>query len=443
MVRRRIWSALTFMLVISGGQAIAENPEVEINLLHPLALEQCIQLALEESSDMRKARLDFAVQNLRVKNSRAQYLPEILLNGRYRFSKQANFGFKHRNYDLGLAGRYTLWDHGQREANYSQAKERRNATESRNERIKQSLIFQMTQAYYDVLKSQELVKVSTKILARSKENTAATEVHVQVGNLIPADIATSQVREANDELNLLSNDNDLKIAKATLPRLMGLKPGTSIALAEDTDYDRYRERGEIEITEMSVKDAIQRASTNRPEFKEIRSFLSQLESDLTHAQLNRWPQLDANFNYAVNLDDYLHDRENFGDFRSWDFTTQLKFPIFDGGATRRQGQEVALLIEQTREDAKDLERSIALEVRQAYLNVKRAERAVQISGTQVRNAESSLEVIRGRFEQELAFLLELLDAQTEFAQAFTNQVRSFYDYKIARSALEHAMGTLK
>ena len=97
--------------------------------------------------------------------------------------------------------------------------------------------------------------------------------------------------------------------------------------------------------------------------------------------------------------------------------------------TKRRVQEAELSLEQTREDASDLERSIALDVRQAYLNLRRAERAVEISNTQVRNAELSLQVIQGRFEQELSILLELLDAQTGFAQALTNQVRAFYDYK--------------
>ena len=442
MIRWRTLFGLAIALMLLIRHTDAKEPDVEIDLSKPLTLERCIELALENSSDMRNARLEFAIQDLRVKNARAQFLPEVSISSRYEISDRVDFGFKRANYDLDISGRYTLWDRGQRGANYLQAKERRKSTENRNERIKQGLIFQIVQAYYDVLKTQELVKVSKEILARSQENTAATKVHVQVGNLIPADVATSQVREANDELSLLSNENALKIATATLPRLMGLEPGAEVILAEDSDYAQYLDSGEIKVTDMAIEEAIELAYENRPEFKELNSLLAQLEADVKLARLARLPQLDADLNYAVNLDDYLHERENFGQFRSWDFTTRLNFPIFDGGVTKRRVQEVNLLLNQTREDAKDLERSIALEVRQAYLNLKRAERAIDISGTQVRNAESSLEVIRGRFQQELAFLLELLDAQTEFAQALTNQVRSFYDYKIARSALQRAMGTL-
>ena len=441
MLRWKIWLVLLLSSLVPLI-GLAQN-QGEVDLSRPLALQECIQIAVENSTNMRNARIDLAVQELRVKDARARYYPELFLNGRYNFSDQVDFGFERENYDADITGQYTLWDNGQREVNFAQAKESRSTTASRNEQIRQNLIFQVTQAYYDVLQTQELVKVSEELLARSHENTERVRAFVEAGIQIQADIATAQVREANDELSLLNNRNDLEIAMATLPRLIGLNPGTLITVAEDSDYQRYRETGQIETVDMLVEEAIQRAFESRPKFQEIQAQIKQQEWDLTLAKLDRWPRLNAEFDYNVNLDDYLRERENFGEFRQWNVTTTLNFTIFDGGTSSRRVKEVELRLEETREDASDLERSIALEVRQAYLNLKRAERAVEISNTQVRNAQLSLEVIQGRFEQELAILLELLNAQTEFAQALTNQVRAFYDYKIVQTALLRAMGVLQ
>lgn len=438
MIRWRIRSVLTCALILVSFAAIAQE-EQEIDLAQPLTLEQCIQLAVENATDMRNARINLAIDGLRVKDARARYYPDIFLNGRYDFSDAVDFGFERENYDLGVGGQYTLWDNGQREANFSQAKDRRDATLNRNEQTKQNLIFQVTQAYYNVLKAQELVKVDLEILERSRENTNRVRAFVEAGIQIEADVATAQVTEANDELSLLNDQNALEIAMATLPRIMGLDPATLITVAEDTDYALYRDKGQIEAVVLSIEEAIQRAFETRPEFKELQSTINRLEWDLTLARLSRWPQLNAEYNYNVNL----HERENFTDFRSWEVRTTLNFPIFDGGFRTRRIQEAALSLEQVREDASDLERSVALDVRQAYLNLRRAERAVDISNTQVRNAELSLQVIRGRFEQELSILLELLNAQTEFARALTNQVRAFYDYKIAQVALQRAMGVIQ
>ena len=421
----------------------AQEPVGEVDLSQPLTLEQCTQIGLERASSMRNARLNLAIQELRVNTARADYFPQIFATGSYDFSDRIDFGFEPENYNLGLRGQYTIWDNGQREGGFAQAKENLNATASRNEGIKQGLILDITQAYYDVLQSQELVSVSEQILARSQENTRRTRDFVEAGSLIPADIATAEVREANDQLSLLNNQNSLQIAQATLPRLLGLDPGVLLTVAVDESYQLYQDRGTIERIETPVEEAIQTALDNRPEFQELQAQLRVQEWSLTLAKLQRWPRLNADANYDVNLDDYLRERENFSDFRSWSVGVSLNFTLFDGGILSNRVKELTMQLEQTREDASDLERNVALAVRQAYLNLKRSETSLDISKAQVLNAQLSLDVIQGRFDVDKAILLELLDAQTSYAQALTNQVNAFYDYKIAQTRLQDAMGVLQ
>ena len=263
------------------------------------------------------------------------------------------------------------------------------------------------------------------------------------GKLIEADVAAAEVREANEELNLINDQNALEIAMADLPTLMGLDIGTVINIVDDPDYERYVETGWIELEKISVEKAIENSLKDRPEFKEFDATIKSLEWGLTLAKLRRWPQVAAEYNYNNRLDEYLRAKEDFKKFSSWSALATLTFPLFDGGVIRRQVEQVEMELEKTRENALALERNIALEVRQAYLNLKRAEKALDISNKQVRNAKLSLDVNNGRFEQGMGTLLELLEAQTTYAQALTNQVRVFYDYKIAKSALQRAMGGLK
>ena len=142
------------------------------------------------------------------------------------------------------------------------------------------------------------------------------------------------------------------------------------------------------------------------------------------------------------MDDYFDDTEDLGHLRYWRFAATLDFPIFDGGITKRRVDELKLQLDRTQEDLEDLKRSVTLEVQQAYLNLIRAAKAVEISDAQVRDARLSLNVIRERFIQELAILIELLDAETEFDRALTSQVRIFYDYQIAQASLQKVLGDL-
>ena len=407
------------------------------DLSQPLTIRQCIAIAKKNSSDIKNAQISEQIEELRVKNAQALYYPDLLLNGGYSASKQIDFGFERNNYSFGVTGRYTIWDHGQRNIGLLQARENKNLVGIQNDQVRQNLVFQVTQAYYEVLKAQELVKVDRQNLDRSRENRERVEAYVEAGIQIEADIATAQVREANSELALLNDQNQLDIALANLPRIMGLNPATRIRVIENQEP-----KNEVEIVDISLDEAINHAIKARPEFMVGKSNVKQTEYALRLTKLNRYPKLNAQYNHDFNLDDYFDDSEDLGHLRYWRFAATLDFPIFDGGVTKRRVDELELQLDRTREDLEDLKRSVALEVQQAYLNLIRAAKSVEISGAQVRDARLSLNVIRERFIQELAILIELLDAQTVFASALTSQVRIFYDYQIARASLQKVLGDL-
>ena len=96
--------------------------EEEVDLLEPLTLEHCIELALERAPGMRTAKLSLMLEEMNVKNARSNYLPQIDTSGHYQFSDAVDFGWERENYDASVSANYTIWDHGQREGTLYQAK---------------------------------------------------------------------------------------------------------------------------------------------------------------------------------------------------------------------------------------------------------------------------------------------------------------------------------
>ena len=84
-----------------------------------------------------------------------------------------------------------------------------------------------------------------------------------------------------------------------------------------------------------------------------------------------------------------------------------------------------------------------MEVHQANLSLERAKKSLEIASVQVEDARMSLDVAQGRYNQQMIILLELLDAQARYAGSLTNQVKAFYDYKVAESTLDRVMGVLE
>jgi len=449
-------AVLMLIIIFQINRCIWAEGIMVVDRSQPMTLDQCLQMALKSSTAVKNSQINLALQNLRIKDAQSSFYPNFSLSGNYTLSDQIRQVQRQRenldkdtfvllergeNYNFGLSGRYTIWDYGQRGLNLLREEELLESQKSRNERIRQNLIYDVTQAFYNVLKAQALVKVNKEILQRSTDNRQRVEAFVQAGIQIEADVAAAQVREANDELNLLNNQNQLDIALVRLPRVIGLDPGIRISVAKVEEP-----LTQVSLPNITLDKAIDKALKNRPEFVENSASQKRLEYSLKLAQIDRLPTVDVEYTHNMDLDNYFNDffdtYEHLEHLRDWRAAATLNFPLFDAGIRKRQVESAELQIQQNEETVDDLKRSIALEARQSYLNLTRAIKATEIAEKQVNNARLNLDVTRGRYELERAFLLELLQAQTDYASALTNQVQSFYEYKIARTELQRAMGDL-
>lgn len=425
----------------------------DIDISRPLTLNECIGIGLERSPTIRMAGLDLRTARLSVLDARADYWPRIDASGQYRFSDMIDFGWERQNYDAQLTAGYTIWDHGRRKAGLAQAKANERSVQNDYDRTEQSLIFNITEACYTLLEAEKLIDVNEKLLEISKGNVEKATAFQEAGRAIPSDVATARVQQANDELALINAQNNFDLARARLASLMGLDPGILVSVM-DEDVDRtsaLSEWGDRDYTvdtsslnrEVSLEESVATAIQNRPELGRLKVRLISLEWSLMLARLDRWPVITAEYGFNVFLDDYLRDRDNFKKYRNWSAVARVSFPIFDSGSSRRRERSAEIAVEQVKEDISDRERSIKLEVKQAYLDMERARKSLDIAIEQVKNATESLNATQGRYDQNMVIFLQILDAQARYAQALNNRVRAFYDLKIAQKALEKAMGTLK
>ncbi len=444
-MRKLIFAVVAVLMVIPFG----EGRGATIDISEPLTLNQCIKLALDQSPSMRMAALDLKTAEFDVADARSNYWPQINASGQYRFSEEIDFGWERQNYDASLNASYTIWDHGRRGAGLAQARLNEQGVQSDYENSKQSLIYSVTEAYYALLEAEKLIDVNEKLLEISKGNVEKVTAFQEAGRSIPADVAAARVQQANDELSVINAQNNLELARARLASLMGLDPGTPIGVVDEDaalvspDADRMFTLPALLMKEVSLEDSLAEAMEERPELVRLRIRLASLEWSLKLARLDRWPVITAEYGYNVQLDDYLRDRDNFKEYRDWSAVARVSFPIFDGGVSKRREQSAEIALQQMEESMSERERSIKLEVQQAYLNLERAKKSLEIAKEQVTDATESLNVTQGRYEQTMVIFLEVLSAQARYAQALTNQVRAFYDFKITQKALEKAVGTLK
>ncbi len=432
----KVYLSVILFIALSMVNAISEDT----NISAPLTLEQCIKIAIKQSPSIRSAELDLKTSNFNVKDARASFFPDINVNGQYQFSDRTDIGLEKSNYNAQISAGIRIWDHGRRRTSLNQAKANERSTLSDYNRTQQDLIFNVTDAYYNLLQSEKLIDVYEKLLEISKSNVEKTRLFLEKGSATPADLASARVQQASDELSLINAQNDLKLAQARLANIMGLNKDTLIRIQDDPDYEVYM-RSSLIKREFSLEDSISKAIQNRPELISLRSRLDSLEWSLRQAKLDRFPVLSADYNYNLVFGGGTPPNRNFDN--NWSAVARLTFPIFDGGVSKRKQQRAEINIEQIKESIKEREQSIALEVQQQYFNFERAMKSLDIAKSQVENATLSLNVTQGRYEQGMTIFIDVLSAQARYAQAVTNQVKAFYNYKIAEKSLQKAIGDLR
>ena len=430
-----MWKLCFMALIALAIVPMGEAQELDIDISKPLSLDQCVKIALQQSPSVKKAELSLEAANLDVKNARASYFPEIDISGQYQFSDAVDFGWEQENYDARISASYLLWDHGHRKADLAQARADEEAVQSEHESAEQNLIFSVTEAYYELLEVEKLVDVNKKMLEISRRNVDKVTAFHKAGRSIPSDVSAAKIQQANDELELVNAENSFEIAKAYLASRMGLSPDTQLRVQDNLNYGT--DSGEI-----SLRDSVAKATQKRPELDRLQAQMTGLEWSLKTVKWDRWPIVTAECNYNVLLGDYLSDRDAFSEHDNWSVAARVTFPIFDGGVSKRRQQSVEIAIKQMNEDITEQEQSISLEVQRAYLDLERARKSLEISEKQVEDASENLDMIQGRYEQNVVIFLEILSSQAQYAQALTNQVKAFYDYRIAGKALEKAIGTL-
>lgn len=144
--------------------------------------------------------------------------------------------------------------------------------------------------------------------------------------------------------------------------------------------------------------------------------------------------LNAGYNYLENqfLDDEEFAVAGVG----------VQWALFDGGQSRKRAAALERNRRAADEQRADVESYVALQVRQAWLDVEETRRRIEVTAGAVEQAEENLRIARERYGVGLGTQTQLLEAETLRVQALTNRDDAMLDAGLARLRLARAVGSL-
>ncbi len=226
---------------------------------------------------------------------------------------------------------------------------------------------------------------------------------------------------------LVAVSNQYEKDKLGLGRLIGLPIGQDFTVTDPSPA--------LPIDAVSVKDALDKAYANRPDFQAAKSRVIAAQFTVRAAKAERYPTLTANGFYG---DEGLRLASNsHGVFNA---TGAINFNVFDGGRIKSDIIENNSELTNRRNEMENLRGQIDYEVRSALLDLKAAADQVEVAKSNTQLAAESLRQSRDRFTAGVTNTVEIVQAQQAVAVADEDLIGAQFQYNVAKVSLARALG---
>lgn len=369
-------------------------------------------------------------------------LPTLDANARISRSSESSSFFVNdelksskNSYSYSLNANYLIFDGLRRFSEMSSARADEESAAYGLERTRQDVVLQVYNAYFTVLKNQQLLRISEENLKRSEEQLKRLEERNRLGAQILSDVYRQRVQVGSDKLALNRAKNNLNTSKATLNNVIGIDVNTPVELHDmGLDID-------LNAIDLNFDDQLTAALQARKDYLAAKSRYHSSRAGLRSARSGFFPTLSAFATYSW-FDGFLP-----GSFKEYDPNDQfniglsLTLPIFSGFQTSASVVQASQRVQTARSNMENARRQVALDVKIAQLNLQTSLENVKLAVENVKSAKEDLRLATERYNLGAATILDQITANTNFATAEANQVQAMYDYLYAKEQYHLAIGT--
>ncbi|WP_442506164.1 TolC family protein [Novipirellula sp. SH528] len=300
------------------------------------------------------------------------------------------------------------------------------------------LKMEVAEAYVHVLKAEKLVEVARISVNTLEKHLVDVQDLFDEGVVANSDVLAVKTTLSDARDKYLQATNGLNLTSAAYNRFVGRPLDAPVSLAELMISQPMS--SELAISGVSMQaspdELVAIASAQRSELQAVAHKSNALRHQAKRELAVLGPQVGAagGFSFLEN--------ENLTHEGFWSASLLAEWTVFDGGVAKNKAAALRQQASALARLKRDLESRIALQVRQAWLNLQNANDRIQVAETSVAQAEENLNVALDRYRKEVGTNTEVLDAQTLLAQSRSNYYSATYDAALARVTLDRATGSL-
>ena len=420
----------------ASTSAVQQTPTRASQILR-LTLDDALARARKNSTQFLAAQTDAAIARQDRYQAGAALLPSVTYNnqaistsvskgtlsfiannGPHEYLSQANV---HESVDLVSISAF-------RRASAASA-----LAKARAEIASRGLVVTVVQSYYAVAAAQLKLEAAKKNGDEGDRFLKLTQDLEKGGEVAHSDVIKAELQMQDRRRQLLEAQLGLLNARLDFAVLIFPDFNDNFELAEDLHAS---------VALPTLAEVQQRAARDNPDVRAALAAVQQAGHDVTGARGGYLPSLSFDYWYGIDAAQFavngLNGVSNLGSAAA----ATVNIPIWNWGATQSRIKQAELRRTQAQSELSLAQRKLLAEIKSLYAEAETA--LNELSGLS-RSAELSGESLRLttlRYKGGEATVLEVVDAQTTFAQANTAYQDGAVRYRVALANLQTLTGVL-
>jgi len=424
-----------------------------------LSLEQCLDIALKNNSDIITNKNLNESAEKGVLGSYSGILPTVGASAGYSKSEYGSVeverdvpiefdpvtfeptkyerrvitqpGYTTKFHSSGVTLNQNIFDGGNWWFMIKQAKSEKTASDYSYKSVENMVILNVQQYFFDLLKQQKLLEVYELAVQRSKDQLDKTQKMFDLGAVAKVDVYRSKVNLGNDQIQYLSQKNAVISAKNNLNVAMGREPETNFEIEpEFVLKERYT----------SADQFIEKAIKDNPGLKKVKQDIKSQQYAVNRSQSTFYPQLSGSVGYYRGNEVFDNVWSNFDKNWNLNYRVGLSINLFNGFRDKVNIQQNKLYLKNTKENLIASERNLKSLIIQLIDNYNSYLEIIDINKENLEAAQEEYRLEEERYRIGSSTQLEVREAQVNLTRAEQTLVAAQYNARITQAQLEEKLG---
>ncbi len=404
-----------------------------------LTLEDAIARARKNSTQFQAAQTDAAIARQDRSQAAAALLPSVTYNNQAIYTQGNGPGTTVRYIANNAVHEYISQADVhesidlQSISNFRRTSAAAALAKARAEIASRGLVVTVVQSYYAVAASQLKLEAARRNSEEGDRFLKLTQDLEKGGEVAHSDVIKAELQMQERRRQLLEAQLGLLNARLDFAVLVFPDFNDNFELAEDLHAS---------VPLPTLAEVQQRAARDNPDLRAALALVQQAGHEVTGARAGYLPSLSFDYFYGIDATRFaVNNEQGFSNLGTSALAT-VNIPIWNWGATQSRIKQAELRRTQAQRELSLAQRKLLAKIKSLYAEADTALNELSGLGRSAELSAESLRLTTLRYRGGEATVLEVVDAQTTFAQANTAYQDGAVRYRVALANLQTLTGVL-